>query len=59
MSHKVSKEYGILNDDMGFARRSTFVVDKEGIIQHVEQDSTAVDPSGAHQVCSRISGKKS
>ena len=59
LSHKVSKQYGILMEDAGVARRTTFVVDKNGIIQHVEQDSTAIDPTGAHAVCSRIYGKPS
>lgn len=47
----VSKDYGIL-DARGFASRATFVVDKEGIIRHVEQGSSAIDPTGAYQACS-------
>ena len=35
-----------------FATRATFVDDKKGIIRHVEQGSTAIDPTGAYQVCS-------
>ena len=54
LTHKVSKEYGILNEEAGVARRSTFVVDKAGIIRHIEQDKSAIDPSGAHAVCSRL-----
>ena len=48
----VSKEYGIFNEKYGFANRTTFVVDKEGVIQHIDKDAAAIDPSGAHAACS-------
>ncbi len=51
---KVSKDYGILNEEASMARRATFVVDKQGIIRHIEEGKTAVDPSGAHTACSRL-----
>ena len=54
----VSKDYGILNDKYGFANRTTFVVDKEGVIQHIEKDAAAIDPSGAHAACSLLEHKK-
>ena len=54
----VSKDYGILNDTYGFANRTTFVVDKEGVIQHIEKDKEALDPSGAHAACSLLEHKK-
>ena len=50
----VSKEYGVLNEEFGAARRATFVVDKTGLIRHIEEGNTAIDPAGAHQVCSRL-----
>ena len=56
---KVSKDYGIFDEDRGFATRATFVVDKEGIIRHLEQGSTAIDPTGAYQACSLLPKKKS
>lgn len=55
---KTSKEYGILNEERGFATRATFVVDKEGIIRKIEQGNTAIDPTGAYQSCSLLGGKK-
>ena len=55
---KVSKDYGILNEEHGFANRATFVVDKEGIIQHIDKDAAAIDPSGAHAACSLLEHKK-
>ena len=38
--------------------RATFVVDKEGRIQHVEVGRTAIDPTGAYQVCDLLLKKK-
>ena len=56
MSRKVLKDYGILMEIQGMpvARRSTFVVDGEGVIQSIMQDKEAIDPSGAHAVCARL-----
>ena len=51
---QVSKEYGILDPERQFARRFTFVVDKQGIIRHIEEGGSAIDPSGAYAVCSRL-----
>jgi mycoredoxin-dependent peroxiredoxin len=53
----VSKEYGILNEQHGFANRTTFVIDKNGIIQHIDKDSAAIDPSSAHSACSLLEHK--
>jgi mycoredoxin-dependent peroxiredoxin len=54
----VSKAYGILNEEHGFANRATFVVDKNGVIQHVEVGKDALDPSGAHAACSLLEHRK-
>ncbi len=51
---KVSAEYGVLNEARGTANRTTFVIDKEGRIQHIEQGADAIDPTGAVQACSRL-----
>ena len=58
MTRKVSKDYGVLDEENQVARRTTFVVDGNGIIQHIEGGTTAMDPTGAHTVCERISKKK-
>ncbi len=50
----VSKAYGVLIEQSGIANRSTFVVDSDGIIQHIEEGSTALDPNGAATACSRL-----
>ncbi len=53
----VVKQYGIYNEEGGYANRATFVVDKQGIIRKIEEGSTAIDPSGAYEACS-LSGRK-
>ena len=55
---KAVKDYGIYNEKTGYAARATFVVDKEGVIRHVEEGRTAIDPTGAYQVCSAFKPKK-
>lgn len=54
----VSKEYGVLNAAHGFANRTTFVVDKGGVIRHIDKDAAALDPTGAHDACSLLEHKK-
>jgi peroxiredoxin len=55
----VSKEYGVLNEEYGFANRATFVIDKNGVIQHIDKGKDALDPTGAGQACSLMEHKKS
>ena len=47
----VSRRYGVLNEESGFARRTTFVIDTEGIVRHIDQDRDALDPAGAVSIC--------
>jgi len=54
----VVKDYGVFNEAQGFANRATFVIDKQGIIRHIEQGNTAIDPSGAYEACSVFDKKK-
>ena len=51
------RDYGIFNEERGFGTRATFVIDKEGIIRHIEQGNSAIDPSGAYQACSIFTKK--
>ena len=50
----VSRRYGVLNEDSGFARRTTFVIDSAGIVRHIDQDRAAMDPATAMSVCRLI-----
>ena len=58
LTRRTMKEYGILNEESQLARRTTFVVDKKGVIQHIEQGSGAVDPNGAITLCSVLKKKE-
>lgn len=50
---KAAGAYGILMPG-GMASRTTFVIDMDGKIQHIEEGSAAVDPTGAETACSRL-----
>ena len=54
-----SRTLGILNEDSGTARRFTFVIDANGVIQHIDQDREALDPAGAIGACSLLKKKAS
>jgi peroxiredoxin Q/BCP len=55
---KVTELYGVLNPQTKFANRATFVVDKGGIIRHIEEGNTAIDPTGAIQMCGLLHEKE-
>jgi peroxiredoxin len=55
---KTTKDYGLYNEESGYGTRATFVIDKEGRIQHLEVGRTAIDPTGAYQVCDLLQKKK-
>ena len=55
---QTTKDYGLYNEESGYGTRATFVVDKEGKIQHVELGRTAIDPTGAYQVCDALIKKR-
>jgi len=57
-TREVSTNYGILNPKYPVANRTTFVIDKEGIIQHIDVDKDAIDPSGAGAACDLLEHKK-
>ncbi len=57
-TRKISREYGILDEERQFSRRTTFVVDKQGVIQHVEEGGGAIDPTGAIAMCSTLKKKE-
>jgi len=51
---KVATSYGVLIPDRGIANRTTFVVDKDGKITHIEEGTAAIDITGAASACSRL-----
>jgi peroxiredoxin len=54
----VVKDYGIFWEDQGFGNRATFVIDKNGIIQHIKEGNEAIDPSSAEDACNILTHKK-
>jgi peroxiredoxin len=56
-TRQVSKDYGVLITERGLANRATFVIDKQGRIQHIEEGSSAIDITGAAMACSRLKGR--
>ena len=54
----VVKAYGVFNEEQGFGNRATFVIDKEGIIRHIEEGNTAIDPTSAAETCNVLMRKK-
>ncbi len=62
---KVLEQYGVLmrgkqvaDYNYEWAQRTTFVVDKNGVIQHVELGDSAVDPNNAVAVCTGLHKKQ-
>lgn len=49
----VSKKFGVLNE-RNMSNRTTFVIDKDGKIAHVESGGAAIDPAGAAAACSKL-----
>ena len=54
----VVKAYGIYNEEGGYGNRATFVIDKNGIIQHIKEGNEAVDPTSAEEACNILTHKK-
>ena len=46
----MAKKYGILNEK-GYANRTTFVIDKDGVVQKVIEGKDAIDPVSALSAC--------
>ena len=51
---EVSRRYGVYNEEGGYSLRTTFVIDKNGIVQKIDQAKEALDPSGVVGVCQKL-----
>ena len=58
IKHTVVKDYGVFNENGGYGNRATFVIDKDGIIQHIDENAVAIDPTGAEDACNILTHKK-
>jgi mycoredoxin-dependent peroxiredoxin len=54
----VVKDYGVFNEEQGFGNRATFLIDKEGIIRHIDEGNVAVDPTTVVEACNALTHKK-
>ena len=64
MNKKMLTAYGILKnypmqkDTYQWAQRANIVIDKEGIIRHIEEGDSAVNPNNAVSVCTDLHKKE-
>lgn len=54
----VSRAYGVLMPLIKLASRTTFVIDKQGVIQRIQKGGEALDPGNAQQACSLLDHQK-
>ena len=52
----VTQQYGILDEQRSTALRTTYVIDKQGIVRSIQQGAESIDPSGAGQMCTVLFG---
>ena len=50
----ISRAYGVFDEQNVLARRTTFVMDREGIVQQVFMAQEALDPTHALEVCALL-----
>jgi peroxiredoxin len=50
----ISRAYGVFDEQNGIARRTTFVIDREGIVQQVFMAQAALDPAQALEACALL-----
>ncbi len=55
--HEVGRKYGVFDEENSVERRTTFVIDTNGVVQHIDQSREAMDPNAAIGVCERIHKK--
>ena len=65
MNKKMLTAYGILKghdvsgDTYEWAQRANIVIDKNGVVQHIEEGDSAVNPNTAMSVCTDLHKKQS
>ncbi len=51
VKRQVSRQYGVYDETNDVSRRTTFVIDDTGVVQHIDQSADALDPNGAIGAC--------
>lgn len=54
----VSREYGVLMPLVRLAKRVTFLIGKDGIIQEIQLGGEAIDPNKALESCNLLNHRK-
>ena len=58
-AYGILKGYDVQNETYQWAMRTNIVIDKNGVIQHIEEGDSAVDPNTAMSVCTTLHKKES
>lgn len=53
-AREVSRTYGVLDEERGVSRRTTFLIDKAGVIQRIDSGRDAIDIAGIKQACGQL-----
>ena len=56
-AYGVLKGYDVQNQTYEWALRANIVIDKNGVIQHIEEGDSAVNPNNAMSVCTSLHKK--
>jgi len=56
-SYGILKGYDVQNETYEWALRANIVIDKQGIIQLIDEGDSAVDPNSALTVCTTLHKK--
>jgi peroxiredoxin len=54
----ISRAYGVFDEENVVARRTTFVIDRQGIVQQVFMAQEALDPAHALEACAVLTEVK-
>jgi len=58
-SYGILKGYDVEKESYQWAQRANIVIDKNGIVQHIEEGDSAVNPNNALSVCTDLHKKQS
>jgi len=58
-AYGILKGYDVEKETYQWAMRANIVIDKNGVIQHIEEGDSAVDPNTAMSVCTTLHKKES
>lgn len=53
-NREVSKAYGVLDPGGHVDRRTTFVIDRQGVIRKIDEGTAALDPNGVVSFCNLL-----